>query len=794
MLRIHPLSTSTIYGSNMDKLVYRSQDGGAAWQEFDLSALLQIALKDGTFTTSINALALDPATADTVYCAGGFGPLKTTDGGANWQWIRKELAPLGVGSLVVDPASSAILAGTSQGLQRSTDGGTTWIQVSAPVYQSLLAQPTKPTTLLALSGDTNLQTVLWMRKSTDDGENWAALGDPSSLNSPRVLKEIVLDPVNFATLYVTGYYAGFRLNSPLLIKSVDSGATWTGIGPADGSFITSLVVDPLTPATLYGGGHTAQTTMGQEVFPRFYKSLDGGTTWLSTAAPDSKNFVNTLIADPQQMDVVYAGTGGGGIYKTTNGADTWTAVNKGLGNLNILCLAMDPVRSATLYAGTNGGGVFRTTDGGRNWYALNDGLTDLGVKELDIDPRNANVIYASTNSGVFSLQIAAPWMFLSRTNLNFGATTGGIATPSQNVLVVQSGAGSMNWTAAKSQAWISVNPTQGAGGAAFSVAVNAAGLTPGAYTGTVTVGSAEAANSPQTVGVTLTVYADGSTGLPFGDFATPVDGTAGISGAIPVTGWALDDLGVDSVRIYRDPVSGEPAPPGGYVYIGEANFVEGARPDVELAYPAYPQNSAAGWGYMLLTNFLPGNGNGTYRLYAIAADREGHGFLLGSKTITCDNAHAVKPFGTIDTPAQGGSASGADFVNFGWVLTPQPNKVPKDGSTIWIWVDGVRLGHPVYDQFRPDVAANFPGLKNSNGPVGFYHLDTTAFDSGIHTIWWTASDSGGNADGIGARFFTISGTGAAALANRYGANRSDAQKGPDTRSPSVIPHLNRSGV
>ena len=47
-----------------------------------------------------------------------------------------------------------------------------------------------------------------------------------------------------------------------------------------------------------------------------------------------------------------------------------------------------------------------------------------------------------------------------------------------------------------------------------------------------------------------------------------------------------------------------------------------------------------------------------------------------------NNAASVLPFGTIDTPAQGQTISGTDFINFGWVLTPQPNIIPIDGSTI----------------------------------------------------------------------------------------------------------------
>ncbi|MFC2145782.1 hypothetical protein ACFLRT_00305 [Acidobacteriota bacterium] len=99
---------------------------------------------------------------------------------------------------------------------------------------------------------------------------------------------------------------------------------------------------------------------------------------------------------------------------------------------------------------------------------------------------------------------------------------------------------------------------------------------------------------------------------------------------------------------------------------GDAVFVEGARPDVEKAYPGYPMNYRAGWGYMMLTNFLPNGGNGTFKIHAIAVDSEGHQVTLGTKTINCDNTNAVKPFGAIDTPDQGGTASGSNFINCVW--------------------------------------------------------------------------------------------------------------------------------
>jgi hypothetical protein len=249
----------------------------------------------------------------------------------------------------------------------------------------------------------------------------------------------------------------------------------------------------------------------------------------------------------------------------------------------------------------------------------------------------------------------------------------------------------------------------------------------------------------------------GPTG-PFGSFDTPLDNSTARS-SIPVTGWALDDFGVAGVKIYREASAeaGEEAG-GALIFIGEADFVEGARPDVEAAYPGYPNNHKAGWGYMMLTNFLPDGGNGTFTIHAIAADMEGNRVTLGTKTIICDNANAVKPFGAIDTPGQGGTAPGSQFVNFGWALTPLPNTIPIDGSTVTVWIDGVPVGHPVYNQYRADIAALFPGYNNSNGAVGYFYLDTTAYEDGVHTIQWTAADDAGNTDGIGSRYFTIQNT------------------------------------
>jgi len=102
----------------------------------------------------------------------------------------------------------------------------------------------------------------------------------------------------------------------------------------------------------------------------------------------------------------------------------------------------------------------------------------------------------------------------------------------------------------------------------------------------------------------------------------------------------LDDTGIGSVKIYREQGNT-------LVYIGDGVFVEGARPDVAAAYPYYPNNTKAGWGYMMLTNFLPNSGNGAFVIHAVATDVFGNTATLGTKTIHCDNVHAVRKRGTV---------------------------------------------------------------------------------------------------------------------------------------------------
>jgi outer membrane protein assembly factor BamB len=405
-----------------------------------------------------------------------------------------------------------------------------------------------------------------------------------------------------------------------------------------------------------------------------------------------------------------------------------------------------------------------------NMYALNEktgkktfsyplGYDGEETSQVAIDD---GMLYFSGNGGtcdLFALGLPSPELSVNRTQLFFGANTSGFSTTDQTFSIGKSPGGSIDWSISSSKSWLHCTPSSGTDAGIVTVSVNTTGLSAGTYNGTITVSAPGSPNSPLAVSVVLNVYNPGATAGAFGEFATPIDGST-VSSSIPVTGWALDEVGVKGVSIYREEK-------GALVYIGDALFVEGARPDVEQAYPGFPLNYRAGWGYMMLTNFLPNGGNGTFKIHATAADMDGHQVTLGVKTIIVDNKNAVKPFGAIDTPVPGGTAQGSNFRNAGWVLTPMPNAIPTDGSSILVFVDGVSLGNPTYNIYRPDIANLFPGYANSGGAHAYFQFDTAGYANGVHTIAWFATDDAGNSDGIGSRYFSIqnSGSSSGVMAN-----------------------------
>jgi len=382
---------------------------------------------------------------------------------------------------------------------------------------------------------------------------------------------------------------------------------------------------------------------------------------------------------------------------------------------------------------------------------------------------------AATLSKTVTVTVAYP-AAATPAALNFGGTRaagGGIVSATSAPQVITPAYGWTDvpvWSTTSSPAWTKV--TAGPSIGQFTVAIDNPGNVIGAstsLTGTVTLVASNLGLSIS-VPVTLTVKETGATTLPFGSFDTPANNAA-VSGSIGVSGWALDDVGITKVEIWRDPIAGEgPAdgvysgggPGNGKIRIADGNFIQGARPDIAAAYANNPNSTVAGWGYLLLTQGLgkgTTRGNGTFKLYAFAYDVEGKSSTLGEKTIVVNNATAVKPFGALDTPVEGQTMS-ASFWNFGWALTPASHTADSRTCTIvngnvFMAIDSGTLVPVLYGDLRTDIAASFPGLSNTNGAGGAFYIDIQTLTAGTHQIGWYVVDDCNRADGIGSRFFQV---------------------------------------
>ncbi len=414
---------------------------------------------------------------------------------------------------------------------------------------------------------------------------------------------------------------------------------------------------------------------------------------------------------------------------------------------------------------------------------------------------------------------------LSTGNLSFAVTKVGSAISgfAPQTVGVSFTTGAVAWSAASSVPWLQVTNATGFGSGDFTVTVINPGDVIGSQTslnGSVVLTAAGTVNSPVTLAVSATVSSTLPSAAPFGQVDTPVQNAAGVQGALAVTGWALDDTQVSSLDIYRNCLAFEPQtncqPVLGtnMVWLGQAVFIAGARSDVEATFPAYPNANRAGWGVQILTNTLPHipnsqmtGGQGPLTLYAVATDNQGNrvslgrSYVSGSPTfstptsITMANDTIAKPFGMIDTPAQGQIVSGI-VPNFGWALTPdndstQGNEdifIPSSGATVGVLIDGVLKGTVTFNQCRGTVGNPVPGgvfcnddianmfgnatpqatltprssnptrfrnLDAARGAIGSFLLDTTQLSNGLHTISWAVMDSAGRSDGIGSRFFTV---------------------------------------
>lgn len=172
------------------------------------------------------------------------------------------------------------------------------------------------------------------------------------------------------------------LAAPLAAQVNLAAGEWHHLGP-DGGQISDLAVAPSRPAVVY-----ASTQGG------FYRSLDGGASWVGTSDEQSLYQPTVDAADPF---LVYAQLSAA--FRSRDGGATWEILD--VPAAPIRQLAAHPKFARTVYAAT-AGGLFRSTDAGLHWKAVRGGLPQgIDAVRLVIDPVSPRRFYLLTEEENF---------------------------------------------------------------------------------------------------------------------------------------------------------------------------------------------------------------------------------------------------------------------------------------------------------------------------------------------------------------------------------------------------------
>lgn len=346
---VHPKNRNLLYAGGVGSF-FKSTNGGGQWTPIDLGTLENVSnpLSD----SNIQTLAATPGVGSLLYAGGDAGIFKSADQGRGWAAMNSQLGAKMVMALQVDPTRPAVLyaAVADLGIYKSLDGGGSWRLENGPTgsavpqnVTALIIDPADPTRFYA--GTSGLG-IYRGTEGTDGHLSWARakISTDASLDSGGILS-LAATAGSATTVYAGTFQNGiFRL--------VDDGASaWEklGGGLSDKS-ILALAVHPQRAATLYAG-----TSAG------LYVSEDGGANWLAVGGLGNVEVhaVSFDSAANPARPLIYVGTTSG-VFKSLNDGASWVHMNDGMA-ASVSSVLIDPQQPSIVYAGTLSSGLFKRT-------------------------------------------------------------------------------------------------------------------------------------------------------------------------------------------------------------------------------------------------------------------------------------------------------------------------------------------------------------------------------------------------------------------------------------------------
>ena len=289
---VYVAARGDIYGSNSDRGVFRTKDGGRTWERVlyksDKAGAIGLSMDPSSpniLIASLNEYARLPW--DEVSGGPDSGIYKTIDGGTNWTEITHSpglpKGVIGKSVLAISPARPtryyAMVEADDGGLFRSEDSGATWTRVSADV--AMLFNPMMYFQIAADTGDANTLYVLSqaLYKSTDGGKTFSVMPMRHADHH-----QLWIDPKNPRRMIDGGDGGG--------TITLDGGLSWSTIDNQPTSELFSLAIDDQDPYWLYAAqndnDHIAlpSRSHGGAIGPPDIIDIGGGEGGRTAVKPD----------------------------------------------------------------------------------------------------------------------------------------------------------------------------------------------------------------------------------------------------------------------------------------------------------------------------------------------------------------------------------------------------------------------------------------------------------------------------------------------------------------------------
>jgi photosystem II stability/assembly factor-like uncharacterized protein len=376
----------------------------------------------GPLSGRVDAIAVDPRSADVVYIGASQGGVwKTIDGGANWTPITDFQPSLAIEALAIAPSNpDVVYAGTGEenpnagayfgaGLLKSSDGGATWTVEPGPFVAasgaptgnariaSLAVHPLDERVVVAgVDGFGTAGIASGIYRSTDGGATWTVVKTTAA-----AVLSLQFDATG-STAFASVYQGG-------VLKSVDGGATWSPSNgtsrplPLTAAFRVMVSFSRSKPLVVYAAlDYYPPAPLPHQT--SIYKSRDGGQNWDHLPAADgfctSQCWYDMNFAvHPGNPDVLFAG-GVDPVWRSLDGGASWTTNLATAGgawvHADLHAMAFSSAGDR-LYVGTDGG-VWSTTTvqdpvASVRWNDLNGrlALTQFysGISVNPLDPNSS---------------------------------------------------------------------------------------------------------------------------------------------------------------------------------------------------------------------------------------------------------------------------------------------------------------------------------------------------------------------------------------------------------------------